>query len=156
MRKEFKWSRALSVAGLLAITACTSAPRRPEPAPAREIGALLFELDLDAAQLEKLEQLRRSELPAVERLQLALARIEGLLRRAELERPFDAERVNGLVAEQAEVLAYLRGSESRVVAQIAQLLTAEQGRRFEKLRSEGQASLGASELPVRAPAAQFF
>jgi hypothetical protein len=44
--------------------------------------------------------------------------------------------VNDLVAQQAELAAYLRGTESRVVAEIAALLNPEQQRRFAALRTQ--------------------
>jgi hypothetical protein len=52
-----------------------------------------------------------------------------------MEQPFDAKRVNRLVSGQAELIAYLRGAESRIVGDIARLLAPDQQRRFWELRA---------------------
>jgi Spy/CpxP family protein refolding chaperone len=105
-----------------------------------EPSAALAELGLDAEQEQRIAALRSREAGRVEALRRALAEAEDELRRAELARPFDAERVNELVGRQAELIAFLRGTESRVVAGIAALLAPEQQRRFAELRTEGAGS----------------
>jgi Spy/CpxP family protein refolding chaperone len=100
-------------------------------------GSVIAELGLDERQAAQIERLRARERDRVERLQRALAATEQELRREELAQPFDAERVNALVARRAELTAYLRGTESRVVSEIARLLTSEQRRRFAELRAPG-------------------
>lgn len=157
MRRECRWTWGLVAAAVLGIAAGAGAALQLEPRGSRMPDAgraadWVAELALDARQLEALERLRSSERPGIERLRLALAHIEARLRHVELEQPFDAGRVNELVSEQAEVLAYLRGSESRIVAQIADLLTPDQGRRFEKLRGEQAARIDLDVLPPARPA----
>jgi Spy/CpxP family protein refolding chaperone len=149
---------ALSVLGLFAGFTMT-APVAPELAPAT--GSLeqpaadpLAELGLDAEQAERIEALHSREAQRVEALQRALADAEDSLRRAELEVPFDAERVNELVARQAELVALLRGTESRVVAEIVALLHPEQQRRFAELRAgaaPGSAREGGAPAPAEPP-----
>jgi Spy/CpxP family protein refolding chaperone len=118
----------------------------PEPRDAER--ELLAALDLDAEQRQRIEALRERERGRVDALQRALDRTEGELRRSELARPFDAERVNELVARQAELVAYLRGTESRVVSEIAALLGPAQQRRFAELRGAGATRLPRKpELP---------
>lgn len=135
---------ALSVLGLFAGFAVTGSAA-PELAPGpvfleRPAADPLAPLGLDAKQAERIEALRSREASRVEALERALADAEDSLRRAELEIPFDAERVNELVTRQAELLALLRGTESRVVAEIAALLDPEQQRRFAELRAGGATS----------------
>jgi Spy/CpxP family protein refolding chaperone len=149
---------ALSVLGLFAGFAVTA----PEPELAPGTGYLeqpaaahLAELGLDAEQAERIEALHSREAERVEALQRALADAEDSLRRAELEVPFDAERANELVARQAELVALLRGTESRVVAEIVALLHPEQQRRFAELRA-GAAPGGAPEVPAPPPAEPSF
>jgi Spy/CpxP family protein refolding chaperone len=98
---------------------------------------VLARLGLDDTQKERVERLRAEERPRVEWLRRALAEIEQEIRREELASPFDAERVNGLVGGQAELTAHLRGTESRLVSRIAELLTSEQRRRLAELRVDG-------------------
>ncbi len=100
-------------------------------------GNTLAELGLDEMQAAQIERLRARERDRVERLQRTLAATEQELRREELAQPFDAERVNALVVRQSELTAYLRGTESRVVSEIARMLTSEQRRRFAELRAPG-------------------
>jgi Spy/CpxP family protein refolding chaperone len=132
---------ALSVIGLFAGYAVTqpAAPARASESVflERPASELLAELGLDAEQAERIEDLRAREALRVEALERALADTEDLLRRAELEIPFDAERANELVARQAELVGLLRGTESRLVAEIAALLDPEQQRRFAALRAVG-------------------
>lgn len=150
---------ALSVLGLLAGFAVTG-PAAPALAP--EAGALersvadpLAELELDAEQAERIDALRSREARRIEALERALADTEDSLRRAELEVPFDAVRVNELVARQAELLGLLRGTESRVVAEIAALLDPAQQRRFAELRSGAATDgSGVSRATPAEPAAQ--
>jgi Spy/CpxP family protein refolding chaperone len=149
---------SLSLLGLFAGVAVTQ-----PPAPALAPGALeqpgadpevLAQLGLDASQTERIDTLRAREMRRVEALQRALADAEDSLRRAELEVPFDAVHVNELVALQAELVGLLRGTESRVVAEIAAILEPEQQRRFAQLRSGGSAPApDAHELepPAAAP-----
>ena len=64
-------------------------------------------------------------------------------------------RVNELVARQAELLGLLRGTESRVVAEIAALLDPAQQRRFAELRSGAATDgSGVSRATPAEPAAQ--
>lgn len=148
---------ALSVLGVFAGFAVTR-PAAPALAPGavfleRQGADPLAELGLDAEQAERIEALRTREGRRVEALERALADAEDSLRRAELEIPFDAERVNELVAYQAELLGLLRGTESRVVAEIAALLDPEQQRRFAELRAAGAAgAAGAPDVPEPPPA----
>jgi Spy/CpxP family protein refolding chaperone len=139
---------ALSVVGVFAGFAVTG-PAAPALAPgpvflARPAADPLAPLGLDAEQAERIEALRSREASRVEALERALADAEDSLRRAELEIPFDAERVNELDARQAELVALLRGTESRVVAEIAALLDPEQQRRLAELRAGG--GTGAPEV----------
>jgi Spy/CpxP family protein refolding chaperone len=142
---------AISLLGLFAGFAVThpAAPALgPAPDALEQPGAepqVLAQLGLDAAQAEQIDALRARETRRVEALQRALADAEDSLRRAELEIPFDAVRVNELVALQAELVGLLRGTESRVVAEIAAILEPEQQRRFAELRS-GTAAPEAPEI----------
>lgn len=111
---------------------------------------VLARLGLDDTQKEQVERLRAEERPRVEWLRRALAEIEQEIRREELASPFDAERVNGLVGRQAELTAHLRGTESRLVSRIAELLGSEQRRRLAELRVEGAPR---AEAPASAIAA---
>jgi Spy/CpxP family protein refolding chaperone len=109
----------------------------------------LARLGLDDTQKEQVERLRAEERRRVGWLRRALAEIEQEIRREELATPFDAERVNGLVGRQAELTAHLRGTESRLVSRIAELLSNEQRRRLAELRVEGgapRAEAPASEI----------
>jgi Spy/CpxP family protein refolding chaperone len=98
-------------------------------------------LELSAAQAEQVDALRTRERRRIEALERALAQVEQELRHAELVIPFDAERVNALVTRRAELGAYLRGAESRMVAEIAALLTSEQREHFAALRESGAPAL---------------
>ena len=98
---------------------------------------VLARLGLDDTQIERVERLRAEEHPRVEWLRRALAEVEQEIRREELASPFDAERVNELIGRQAELTGHLRGTESRVVSRIAELLSSEQRRRLAELRVEG-------------------
>lgn len=150
---------ALSVVGLLAGFAVTGPA---DPALAPESSALeqtvadsLAQLGLDPEQAERIDALRAREARRLEALERALADTEDSLRRAELEVPFDAVRVNELVARQAELLGLLRGTESRVVAEIATLLDPAQQRRFAELRSAGSTSgSGVSRTTPAEPASE--
>jgi Spy/CpxP family protein refolding chaperone len=146
---------ALSLLGLFAGFAATHPTALSlAPGPAREQpGAelhVLAQLGLDAEQAQRIDALRSRELSRVEALQRALADAEDSLRRAELEIPFDAVHVNELVALQAELVGLLRGTESRVVAEIAAILEPEQQRRFAELRSGGGAPDAAEPSPPAA------
>ena len=88
----------------------------------------------------------------IEGLERALAATERSLRSAELAQPFDAEYVNRLVARRAELAAHLRGTESRVVSEIAALLTPEQQRLFAELRLAGATATPRARA-LEAPAA---
>jgi len=147
---------ALSVLGVFAGFTVT---RPPALAPGalvleRQAADPLAELGLDAEQAERIEALHSREAQRVEALQRALADAEDSLRRAELQVPFDAERVNELVARQAELVALLRGTESRVVAEIVALLHPEQQRRFAELRAG--AAPGGPEVAAPPPAEPPF
>jgi hypothetical protein len=72
-------------------------------------------------QREQITRLRAREQTWLELLQRPFDASERELRVAELADSFDAKRVNELVANQAELAGYLRGTESRVVAEIAAL-----------------------------------
>jgi hypothetical protein len=102
-------------------------------------------------QLERITRLRAREQTRVERLQRAYDALERELRVAELAYPFDAKRVNELVAKQAELAAYLRGTESRVVAEIAALLRPEQRHRLVSLRAKDEAAASSQAPARRAP-----
>jgi Spy/CpxP family protein refolding chaperone len=95
-------------------------------AKARAFGVLpvaeeapLDALPLTDARRDEIERIEAREADRMGALRRALAVTEIELRRAELAEPFDEERVNALVAQQAELRGYLRGAESRVVAEIA-------------------------------------
>jgi Spy/CpxP family protein refolding chaperone len=142
----------LAVAGavsvLLVVAALAARQTEDGDAVAREtvsvIGSeasgapVLASLGLDDAQQEQVERLRAQERPRVEWLRRALAETEQEIRREELASPFDAERVNGLVGRQAELTGHLRGTESRLVSRISELLRSEQRRRLAELRMEGE------------------
>jgi Spy/CpxP family protein refolding chaperone len=145
----------LGLVGVLSIARAPSrdanAPRQASPAavgmrlaaPATTLAQLgLSETQRD--QIGRLEERERRRIDAIER---TLAKTEQELRRAELVQPFDAERVGELVARRAELAAYLRGTESRIVAEIAGLLTPDQQRRLWELR------VGSADAapPARAP-----
>jgi Spy/CpxP family protein refolding chaperone len=125
----------------------TIQPRSPAP-PA----STLAQLGLDQAQREQVELLGMRERRRIEGLERALAATERDLRCAELVQPFDAEYVNRLVARRAELAAHLRGTESRVVSEIAAMLTPEQQRRFLELRLSGAATAPRAR-PLQAPPA---
>jgi Spy/CpxP family protein refolding chaperone len=95
----------------------------------------LERLDLDAAQRTQIERLRARAQRRVAAIAAVLGATELELRRQEVAVPFNARRVNALVVRQAQLIAHLRRTQSRVVGQIAQLLTAEQQRRFAALRA---------------------
>ena len=105
--------------------------------------AMLSELELSEAQRQKAAVLVENAGDRLERLERAWANNGQHLRAAELERPFDAAFVNQLVARQAELMAYIRGTESRVVAEIGALLSAEQHTRFTHLRMPSETTPGA-------------
>jgi Spy/CpxP family protein refolding chaperone len=147
----------LSIVGGVAGFAVTR-PVTSGAAPTREGAAVavqqpqsqagvLAQLGLDEMQREQIARLRAREQTRIELLQRALDASERELRLAELAHPFDAKRVNELVANQAELAAYLRGTESRVIAEIAALLTPEQRHRFLSLRANGEAA--PSRMPAR-------
>lgn len=141
----------LGVAAALAAARPTSEAASP-PATAAPRESALAHLDLTKAQLQEIEQLRAREERRIAALERALAEAEQELRRVELAKPFDPTRVSALVAQRAEIAAYLRGTESRLVSEIAGLLTAQQRARFAELREAGAlaTSLGAaaSEAPL--------
>ena len=95
----------------------------------------LSELSLSAAQRSEVTAILADAADDLERLEAAMTANGQQLRAAELERPFDARFVNRLVARQAELMAYRRGTESRTVAEIAALLSPEQHARFTDLRT---------------------
>jgi len=113
-----------------------TAPATLEPR-SRTPASALAQLGLSDAQLEQIGRLGMREHRRLEELQQAVAATERNLRWAELAQPFDAERVNRLVARRSELAAYLRGTESRMVSEIAALLTPDQQRRFAELRVAG-------------------
>jgi Spy/CpxP family protein refolding chaperone len=114
-----------------------SAPASVEPRSPAPPASTLARLGLDEAQREQIESLGMRERRRIEGLERAVAATERDLRCAELAQPFDAEYVNRLVARRAELAAHLRGTESRVVSEIAALLTPEQQRIFLELRIAG-------------------
>jgi Spy/CpxP family protein refolding chaperone len=129
--------RALVISILGAAAGLAAALWSPDGSSARQLSPVdaLAQLELSADQRARIEDLRARERAWIEGLQCALAESEGKLRAAEVQRPFDAERVNDLVSTQAELIAYLRGTESRVIAEIAALLTPDQERRFSQFRT---------------------
>lgn len=104
------------------------------PAVASELDRTLSELSMSVAQRREVTVILADAADDLERLEEAMTLIGQRLRAAELERPFDARFVNSLVARQAELMAYRRGTESRTVAEIAALLSPEQHARFTDLR----------------------
>jgi hypothetical protein len=136
----------------------------PDPSPVRDAGETaraplpadvihaLARLELSPGQQAQIDDLRGRERAWVEELHCALARSERDLRSAELEQPFDVERVNELVSVQAEVIAYLRGTESRLIAEISRLLTPDQERRFAELRTGAPEAAPARVLAALHPA----
>jgi Spy/CpxP family protein refolding chaperone len=118
-----------------------SAPATIQPRSPTPRASTLAQLGLDEEQREQIHRLGLRERSHIEELERALAATERNLRSAELIQPFDAEYVNRLVVRRAELAARLRGTESRVVSEIAAMLTPEQQRRFLELR------LGAAAAP---------
>lgn len=105
-------------------------------------------LDLAHDQWERIEQVRERERAWLEQLRCALERSERDLRSAETELPFDAKRINDLVVSEAELIAYLRGTESRMIAAIARLMTPDQKRRFSEIRGDSPSDLLSSIEPA--------
>jgi Spy/CpxP family protein refolding chaperone len=134
-------------------------PRRTAPgtleSQPRSPASGLARLGLSATQREALDGLALGERRRVDGLLRSFAATERELRLAELALPFDAARVNELVAHRAELVAYLRGTESRLVSKIVRLLTRDQRRIFAELRLSGAStasgvSLDPAALELRA------
>jgi Spy/CpxP family protein refolding chaperone len=134
---------ALRIERDLAKEAVAPQPYTPAPIQPRSSApkaSALAQLGLDERQREQIDRLGVRERRSIEELERALAATERNLRTAELAQPFDAEYVNQLVAQRAELAAHLRGTESRVVSEIAAMLTPEQQRHFLELRLSGAAA----------------
>jgi hypothetical protein len=101
--------------------------------PLTSLYQALAGLDLSDAQRKQIEVLWRCEEPRIGKLQRA-QRIASL-REAEVDQPFDPARVGTLLHRQAEISAYLRGTESRLAAAIVALLEPSQRSAFVRLRS---------------------
>jgi Spy/CpxP family protein refolding chaperone len=143
---------ALSILGILTGLAAAhwTSGGHLDPLPADATG-VLGGLELSPMQRTQIEELGARERSRIEGLQCALAQSERDLRSAEMEQPFDAERVNDLVSGQAELIAYLRGTESRVIGEMARLLSPEQERRFSELRTNGPDASRSSVLSSLQP-----
>lgn len=101
-----------------------------------EIRVVLAELGLSKGQREKISGLLDEASGDVRRLAAVSRTNARRLRSAELEQPFDARFVNELIERQAVLMAYARGRESRLLAEIGPLLSSEQRRRLEDLLVE--------------------
>jgi Spy/CpxP family protein refolding chaperone len=135
------------VGGIAASTWTGGGPAGAAPEPV----GILGRLELSPKQQDRIEQLRERESGWLRDLRCALVRSERELRSAEMQQPFDAKRVNRLVSGQAELIAYLRGAESRIVGDIARLLTPDQQRRFWELRAVEPAILPSEVFSALAP-----
>jgi Spy/CpxP family protein refolding chaperone len=98
------------------------------------LAANLSQLDLNALQRSRIEEILGAEQPRMARLREAFEASIAALRQAELAQPFDDGLVSSLVAQQAELAGYARGAESRVVSSIVSLLTPAQRHRFAEVR----------------------
>jgi Spy/CpxP family protein refolding chaperone len=139
-----KTSRNLLIAVSVLAVECTferAGVERTAPVagPMSSLHEALAQLDLSDAQRERIEALRRSEQARIETLQRAHRIAEASLREAEVRQPFDSARVGTLLQREAEISAYLRGTESRLVSAIFELLEPRQRSAFAALRS-GSAS----------------
>ena len=123
-----------------------SEPRSAAPIPNDSAAG---ELALSEAQRQRIVELREREARRVLGLQHALLATELELRRAELASPFDAERVNALIAQAAELSGFLRGTESRLVSDIAALLSEQQRRAFAEMRTTAPPEPRAVRLPAK-------
>jgi|SRR5215813_2685025 len=103
--------------------------------PLTSLYQALVRLDLSDAQRKQIEVLWRSEEPRIGKLQRAQRIAEASLREAEVDQPFDPARVSTLLNRQAEISAYLRGTESRLAAAIVERLDPSQRSAFVRLRS---------------------
>lgn len=99
------------------------------------LGAIVAQLDLGKMQERRLRRIFEREADRVDQLEEALIANEQRLRGAEVSQPFDGRRVNRWVVRGAEISAYLRGTESRVVSEIVKRLTPEQQARLSRLRA---------------------
>ncbi len=126
---------------------------RPMPVPGGTFGLdrVLGALELSEAQRVQIEVLWESEAERVRELQAAHEATESALRDAELRLPFDETRAGLLVRQQAEIVAYLRGTESRLVAGTIDVLDAAQWHAFARLRAAGgrDPALGQPSVPSR-------
>ena len=141
-----QWVFVVSLLGLVGGIAASAWTGAGRAAGVAEPVGILGRLELSPEQHDRIEQLRERERVWLGDLRCALERSERELRSAEMERPFDAERVNRLISGEAELIAYLRGAESRIVADIALLLTRDQQRRFWELRAVEPATLPSEVL----------
>jgi len=144
----------LAILGVGAVLLAVKTPRLyASAAPAATTSALpaiVSQLELSGAQRQQIDAIGAEEGPWVQRLQQAFAASSDDLGIAELAQPFDEALVAALVGRQAELAAYLRGAESRVVSRIVQVLTPEQRQRFADLRlaRARRATLGSRQLNV--------
>jgi len=106
-----------------------------------ELGFVIAELDLSDFQGRRISELLDDAMLDVRQLR-ELSRINARrLRAVELDHPFDPRFVNQLVERQAVLMAHARGRESRLFAEIGELLSPEQRRRLRELLAEGTAPL---------------
>jgi len=128
------------------------------PAVSTGLESTLSELSLSAAQRTEVASILVDAADRLERLEVAMTANDQRLTAAEVERPFDARFVNQLVARQAELTAHRRGTESRVVAEIAALLSPEQLAHFSDIRSRSKDNhrdpLDLRKQPAERPAAR--
>src|SRR5262245_56960181 len=129
-----------------------SAPRVADPSPS--LRQTLAQLELSDAQRERIEGLQRSEEAWTARLERAHRIAEAALREAELRQPFDAIHVGILVRRKAEISAFLRGTESRLVSAILELLEPAQRSAFAQLRSVSASGEGVASSTPRKPPRQ--
>lgn len=122
-------------------------PSHPEPtAMAAESSAglerNLARIDLDPKQQLEVDRILERSSERVSRLQAALRSTNEALRLSEVSRPFRERQVNGLLWQRSELIAYLRGTESRLVSEVMEVLTPDQRRRFRAMRLRHAAADG--------------
>lgn len=120
--------------GLLAARESGIAKANDAGIAASTLAASLSQLDLSPLQRARIDKLFGAEERRIVALRETMTMVNAALLRAELEQPFDEDLVSSLVVQQAELTAYARGAESRIVSSIMALLTPEQGHRFAELR----------------------
>jgi len=126
-----------------------SAPRVGDPWPS--LYQALAQLELSGAQRERIAALQKSEAARIARLERAQQIAEAALREGEVRQPFDSTHVGILVRRKAEITAYLRGTESRLVSAILPLLEPAQRSAFSRLRSGSAPGEGVASSAHRKP-----